>query len=138
MGAYKFYKSYYGRRKYERWPRHGESVLDRQRDDRGPFGHGTIVHVDKDNKRVMVSFRSPLPSSKGTFVLAYLRRDNKSSDHLWNANDAYTWDFSTPHYIDLDAQFEEAHCDELITYQHYEFDDLSKSSTGWITRGSYP
>lgn len=134
MRGYKFYGRHYGKRKWERWPKIHDTIVDQERDNRGPYGHGTVTHVDRDNQKVMVRFRMPADSHSALWVLVY---DDKV---LWDAREEHV---SVPHYIDLNERLNEAaDCDELITYQYYSFDDLRWSShvTGigaWITKGSY-
>lgn len=134
MGPYKFYKQY-GKRRYERWPRPHETVIDRERDDRGPYGHGSVVQIDRENQQVMVKFRAPPGSHLPVFILVY------DGNIHWDAREGK--ELKNPYYVDLNSQFEEASCDELITYQFYSFDDLKWSSHvsgvgAWITTGSYP
>ena len=127
-------------RNRHRWPRRSESVIDYERDDRGPYGHGTVIHVDKDNQRVLVRFFSPPESHNPRWVLYYNRMWSNVSDTHWQQGPL--WDFSTPHYVDLNAQFEAASCDQLLSTQNYEFDDLRWSSHvggvgAWITTRRY-
>ncbi len=118
--------------RWHRWPRRAESVIDYERDDRGPYGHGTVIHVDRDNQQVLVRFFLPPETHHARYVLAY------DGDVYWQGLAT-----GVPSYIDLNARSESATVDELITTQHYEFDDLRWSSHvggvgAWITRRYHP
>jgi hypothetical protein len=120
------------RKRNHRWPRRSESVIDYERDDRGPYGRGQVIHVDKENKQVLVRFFLPPEAHHARWVLVY------SGDVLWSGSNV-----RDPSYVDLNAQSELATCDQLITTQSYEFDDLKWSSHvggvgAWITRRYNP
>lgn len=109
-------------------------MIDYERDDRGPYGHGQIVHVDKDSRNVMVRFFLPPETRSPKFILVY------GSEVLWDARpDPSACFHAEISYVDLNYQEENATVDQLITTQYYEFDDLRWSSHvggqgAWITR----
>ena len=134
MRGYKYYntRSSYRKSSWVRWPRVNESVLDSERDDRGPYGRGLIIHVDKDAQQVWVRFFNPPETHTPRYVLAY------DGNIFWQGIPE-----GKPEYIDLNAQDEAATVDQLITRQYYSFDDLKWSSHvggvgAWITRGYHP
>jgi hypothetical protein len=119
-------------KRWHRWPRIHESVIDSERDDRGPYGRGLIIHVDRDGQSVLVRFFQPPEAHHARYVLAY------AGDILWQGCPG-----GEPHYVDLNARSEVATVDELISTQYYEFDDLRWSSHdggvgAWITRSYNP
>lgn len=143
MKGYSFYKRDYHRRVWTRQPRLNESVVDSERDDRGPYGRGLVIHVDKEDRRVLVKFFLPPEAHHPRWVLCYDRRWTSKSDTHWNASHLTLFDWSTPHYVDLNAQSEIASVDKSMTTQYFEFDDLRWSSHegglgAWITRSYHP
>lgn len=154
MRGYRFIGRSYGKKTWERWPKINETVVDTERDDRGPYGRGLIVHVDKDNKCVLVKFLSPPSKHFPEWRLCYKRvrgeegelLDQPYYDMFWNATDTdyfmRTWVWNDWIEIDTNHREESASCDEVIQYQYYSFDDLRWSSHkggvgAWQTR-SYP
>jgi hypothetical protein len=118
--------------RWHRWPRRSESVIDYERDDRGPYGHGTVIHVDKNFNTVLVRFFAPPEACHARWVLAY------GGDIFWQGLPD-----GEPVYVDLNAHTETATVDQLLRVQTYEFDDLRWSSHvggvgAWITRRYNP
>jgi hypothetical protein len=121
--------------RWHKWPHMHESVIDSERDDRGPYGRGSIIHVDKLFNQVLVRFFAPPEAHHARWVLVY------GDDILWQADESL--DCSQPQYIDLNASTEAATVDQLMRIQYFDFDDLKWSSHvggvgAWVTRGYHP